>query len=347
MPQVSRGAALSQLQDIALSRLREWQPGFDHRVSQLVQDPVNFLGEAITDVIGDPRKGSTLFGDLRLGKSKPTTPAGIESVAAANARSAEAFDHAMNIVLGLATVYHGSPYKFDQFDASKIGTGEGAQAYGHGLYFAENPEVAKGYHEALSKTQWKGAKGEPIDVGTERWYDWRALDMAGTKIPPGKTEAQHLLDRAADLERHGQFAAKEYGEDTAKMYFGAAERLRRMASEGVKAESSGALYKVDIPDEHIAKMLDWDKPLSQQPESVRKAIEQLPHYDRTMTGGRFYESLSSELRAKGGADYVSQRMSELGIPGIRYLDGGSRGAGTGTSNYVLFDPQHAKILERK
>ena len=43
------------------------------------------------------------------------------------------------------TVYHGSPYKFTAFDPAKIGTGEGAQAYGHGLYVAENPTVAKGY----------------------------------------------------------------------------------------------------------------------------------------------------------------------------------------------------------
>ena len=31
------------------------------------------------------------------------------------------------------TVYHGSPHQFDKFDSSRIGTGEGAQAYGHGL----------------------------------------------------------------------------------------------------------------------------------------------------------------------------------------------------------------------
>ena len=42
------------------------------------------------------------------------------------------------------TVYHGSPYKFKSFDPNKIGTGEGAQAYGHGLYVAENPKVANG-----------------------------------------------------------------------------------------------------------------------------------------------------------------------------------------------------------
>ena len=43
------------------------------------------------------------------------------------------------------TVWHGSPYKFKAFNASKIGTGEGAQAFGHGLYVAENPKVAEDY----------------------------------------------------------------------------------------------------------------------------------------------------------------------------------------------------------
>src|SRR3990167_2027108 len=47
--------------------------------------------------------------------------------------------------LGGLTAFHGSPHKFDKFDMSKVGAGEGAQAYGHGLYFAENPEVAKSY----------------------------------------------------------------------------------------------------------------------------------------------------------------------------------------------------------
>ena len=47
--------------------------------------------------------------------------------------------------------YHGSPHSFDQFDTSKIGTGEGAQAYGHGLYFAGNEGVAQQYKEALGQ----------------------------------------------------------------------------------------------------------------------------------------------------------------------------------------------------
>jgi hypothetical protein len=55
---------------------------------------------------------------------------------------------------GLSTkgikAYHGSPHDFERFDLSKIGTGEGAQAYGHGLYFAESEGVAKAYREALA-----------------------------------------------------------------------------------------------------------------------------------------------------------------------------------------------------
>ncbi len=41
--------------------------------------------------------------------------------------------------------YHGSPYDFDRFDLGAIGTGEGAQAHGWGLYFAENRKIAEKY----------------------------------------------------------------------------------------------------------------------------------------------------------------------------------------------------------
>jgi hypothetical protein len=40
--------------------------------------------------------------------------------------------------------YHGSPHSFDKFSTSQIGTGEGAQAYGRGLYFAEREKTAEG-----------------------------------------------------------------------------------------------------------------------------------------------------------------------------------------------------------
>ena len=53
-------------------------------------------------------------------------------------------------------------------------------------------------------------------------------------------------------------------------------------------------------------------------------------------------------KAATGADEVAQQFRKAGIPGIRYLDGGSRGAGSGTSNFVVFPGEEGilRILER-
>jgi len=59
--------------------------------------------------------------------------------------------------------YHGSPYKFEEFDFGAIGTGEGAQAYGYGLYFAEAEDVARGYKEALTNPRIE-VEGKPADL---------------------------------------------------------------------------------------------------------------------------------------------------------------------------------------
>ncbi len=42
---------------------------------------------------------------------------------------------------------HASPHEFEKFSMDKIGTGEGAQVYGHGLYFGENPKVIDEYFD--------------------------------------------------------------------------------------------------------------------------------------------------------------------------------------------------------
>ena len=49
--------------------------------------------------------------------------------------------------------WHGSPHDFDEFDLGAIGTGEGNQAHGWGLYFAKDKKVSKLYKEVLSKEQ--------------------------------------------------------------------------------------------------------------------------------------------------------------------------------------------------
>lgn len=227
-----------------------------------------------------------------------------------------------NMPVGLGTVWHGSPHKFDKFDASKIGTGEGAQAYGHGLYFAESPDVAKNY---------TGATG--VGKASETMLRGRAEKVL--KNPSAYA--------ASDVEWAGK------------------------TLDQLNSRAGDQLYKVDLPDEQIAKMLDWDKPLSEQPKAVKdaykkylkspQASEHAKSWTRYSDGMRL-DQAEPLLKNPGGENLyknafpsreaANQWALENGIPGIRYLDGGSRGTGGGTSNFVVFPGNEGmlKILER-
>lgn len=252
------------------------------------------------------------------------------------------------------TVYHGSPHKFDGFDASKIGTGEGAQAYGHGVYLAERPGVAKSYAENLADRQ--DPRGEVNALFfTAKSRDELTKAVAENPVlgPLVKQEPQFLRDI---LEYHAGQNADGTVSDAALR---AAKRL-----DAQLPKPKGNFYTVDLPDEWLPKMLDWDKPLSQQPEEVRKAIaprvEQLrqaaPRYVPDDPSG---EWLYRAMKPQGGLDVMdwnkggprsaSTALRDAGIPGIRYLDGGSRKSGEGTYNYVVFPGMEGllKILSRE
>src|SRR5215203_4982043 len=113
-------------------------------------------------------------------------------------------------------VYHGSPDVFDKFETAKIGTGEGAQVYGHGLYFTEKEQIAKGYREKLAgpaRDKGLGIDSEPVWSGHGgSHYEWNRLqDALNThmrpeevavyedylkNLPPG--EKRDLLHRMVD-----------------------------------------------------------------------------------------------------------------------------------------------------
>ena len=116
-----------------------------------------------------------------------------------------------------------------------------------------------------------------------------------------------------------------------------------------KFNRSGALYEVNI-NADPEDMLDWDKPLSEQPESVRAALENLR---RTWTtgaadpsGNLIYNSLKENLGGANQGQAASEALGKSGIPGIKYLDGGSRAAGEGSSNYVVFDDALIELLKK-
>lgn len=63
-------------------------------------------------------------------------------------------------------VLHASPHSFRKFSTDFMGEGEGAQAYGWGLYFAENQEVNKAYMNQFAQ-----------DVATWRFKDLEASNV--------------------------------------------------------------------------------------------------------------------------------------------------------------------------
>jgi hypothetical protein len=224
-----------------------------------------------------------------------------------------------------AIVWHGSPHKFDAFDASKIGTGEGAQAYGHGLYFAESPNVAKAYQTALTHSD-DYVDGQLLDSGIPKHFLARILSDES-----GNVEAAR--QSLAVLARPG--GAKSVT-DSAKQALKLLDAGERPIVKTIKPE--GALYKVDLPDEAIASMLDWDKPLKEQPANVQKFFSAIYKPNDYLT----------DWLKQGDPDDIAKILQEEGIPGIRYLDQGSRGAGAGTSNFVVFPGEERllRILER-
>lgn len=266
------------------------------------------------------------------------------------------------------TAYHGSPHLFDKFKNEAIGTGEGAQAYGHGMYLAENSGVANEYADALGKEVL--IKGKPA-------FRAKGGTMAGD-LPVSSGAANHLRMNDWDLQKSIKDAENKFV-DTGDQWFAKVHKeLSTLNPEDVKI-NHGQMYKTDIPEEAVSRFLDWDKPLSQQAPEVRSALSDIgilgnpsdviakrnsifSDFDSGKITRDQRNSLLETLGAKisddalgqsvymrlGNAEKAASLLNSKGIKGIQYLDGFSRGpqGGSGTKNFVAFDPEMIRILER-
>jgi hypothetical protein len=247
----------------------------------------------------------------------------------------EAQDFAFGAALGLIPMsrglkpvqkgiraYHGSPHDFDRFDMSKIGTGEGAQAYGHGLYFAENPAVAADYKSKLST-------------------------LANVNQSAVDSNALYYLQR----NKFDKAAARAELEDALRMKLPDGHP----SIQAINSYNPGKMYEVNI-NAHPDQFLDWDKPLSgqnviSQLEILQQLQEQYNRAASMMRGAKAQdvgELTGRDLaeRVLGGGQRTSDQLREAGIPGIKYLDQGSRTAGEGSRNYVVFDDKLIDIIKK-
>lgn len=73
------------------------------------------------------------------------------------------------------SAWHGTPHDFDAFDLGAIGTGEGAQVHGWGLYFAKERKVSEGYKRQLTRNNIPEITLDGVPFGELTWHQKRLL----------------------------------------------------------------------------------------------------------------------------------------------------------------------------
>ena len=281
--------------------------------------------------------------------------------------------------------WHGSPHNFDQFSTDAIGTGEGAQAFGWGMYFAGSVGTAAWYRDTLSSPHNESFEGSEYsrannikisdkvykNIDQYTYKDGDFLDESGNAIDPAIADIVYAArEYGNDIERIRGFLEKnkasgldflnqlksnpsprlipsiEAQEASIRNIDAALELIQENAIEitendmGKLHRNKGYLYEVDIPESDT--LLDWDKPLSEQPEAVRKGLSEAfdgKNLDGQMTGKDIYNLVDKDPKT------ASMNLRSVGILGIQYLDGQSRREGDGTHNYVIFDDSKINILK--
>ena len=229
--------------------------------------------------------------------------------------------------------YHGSPYKFDEFSDDAIGTGEGAQAYGYGHYFAEREGTAISYR----------------DSNTKRNSDYENYLMDEYKRAESRQNygRMEMLEQAMLHETPDDFRklAKDtdYDDDYRQAAARMADEIEAFRDSDGKPVNFGSMYEVEI-DAADDELLDFDAPVNQQPRVMRafraEIIDQEADSPGEMTGMDLLRELGSNRAA-------SKALNEAGFKGIKYTDAQTRfSSGKKTKNYVIFDPRLIEISRR-
>lgn len=244
-----------------------------------------------------------------------------------------------NVMLSVRA-YHGTPHKVDKFSLSKIGTGEGAQVYGWGLYFAQNKEVADAYRSTLTQRDAVRAAsqiaqsalsvmaGRSQDEAAQlaqqnlqalqRKYDDFRTGRAGYTV---SNEAEYLKELQADVK---------FAEEVWNLI----RTPRSRWDESIMPKAAeGNLYTVELlPDE--GDFLDWDKPLSEQSEKVKNILSpiveeliqrQIKKLEDTPSIAALYLS-KKKLRSYAEEFLAPNLASGMGLYDlVRGLEGNKRG----------------------
>ena len=296
----------------------------------LGRDKAGELGFAVPQAGIELVRALMLPGDVARGV--PFTESDVTDMALETAMLASPFGAAVpRGAIGM-NAWHGGPNKWAPEPGfpqgrprlDKIGTGEGAAAYGHGFYAAEAHGTGQSYKEMLA--------GE---------HAFKTAD--GTVLRPSEAPDEITKDAVRAISSMPPTAGIKWLRDTGQD--DAASIAQKLFDEGGESfydRSAGSLYKLDIPDDDVAKFLDWDAPLSQQSDHVKARLSTLAEsnpelkrimdkergFGREWEGQDFYHALGGFDHANRAAKYnpeaASEALRRAGIPGNKYYDQMSR-----------------------
>jgi hypothetical protein len=250
----------------------------------------------------------------------------------------------------MPAAYHGTPHTFSaepgaplgRFRTSAIGTGEGAQAYGHGLYFAGKREVADHYRKTLARyenpSKWKEKPGtESLDQEVSFILDDAAI--------MSKNNAEFLKDLEA-LETQATSGEYEYSPTEVSHI----KKAVSLVKSGDVELAKGSLYKVELAPKENEYLL-YDKTLGEQPKGVQDKLKKFLREQEGEDTWQYrkdqdYRDITNNVLEDMPEPEISRRLKEAGIPGIKYLDGSSRSKGEGDYNYVIFDEADVQITDK-
>lgn len=274
------------------------------------------------------------------------------------------------------SAWHGSPHDFDEFDLGAIGTGEGNQAHGWGLYFAKKKSVSRNYQKELAKrlgtTDSKLFKVEIPDQKTmldeDKYFKEQNKDvidkivLATNNLDIDKRKAlleyykehqsyttnreyEKILGKIQEIKRGQEYLADALLNDVHKIK----EKIARETAaeygynfDELKADSTLEMAKKLFGEmNEKLSVLEKEKETEWAKEKARqdKILENIgdTFTKAPYTGRDVYLALS---KAFGGDKGASEFLNSIGVSGITY-DGYTDGR-----CYVVFDDKAINIIEK-
>ena len=218
--------------------------------------------------------------------------------------------------------YHGSPYDFDKFDASKIGTGEGNQSFGYGHYFAQNEDVGKFYRDTV---------GPDVELPVPEDLSQKLKRAWDTYEDISRRHSDWSVNNSAGEYRRNPL-------DSPRDDAIAAWQAVRSEIDAVTTPPAGKVYEVEIAHPE-SSLLSLDSMPDEQSPVIADALKRLGFVVGENLPPRHRVSGFSVMRRLGDGRSPAEVAKVLlgeGVPGVKYFDQESRATGDGTRNYVMF-----------